>query len=131
MIRLDRTVLDIRDRAQHRDHVFPLWREGGKFREVKGNYLIVDNGYHKVRGPRMVQGNNLVHTPSRRGCTRPQLSVLYADRTIRKSGPVGATTSTPAYSARRNRVQHCLENQDEHICTSPRTSTFSTRRSIS
>ena len=49
IIRFDGTVLAIRDEPQYRDCVYQLRRKDGELRNVKGNYLIVDNGYHKVR----------------------------------------------------------------------------------
>lgn len=47
--RFDPTIEQVRDNPLYRDKEFSLRRKDGSLLTVKGNYLIVDNGYHKVR----------------------------------------------------------------------------------
>ena len=48
IIRYDAAVKMIRDNPQYKDRTFVLYNSDGTWSTVKGVYLIVDNGYHKV-----------------------------------------------------------------------------------
>ena len=48
IIRYDLTVRKVREEAPYRDRTFKLTKRDGTTKDVKGNYLIVDHGYHKV-----------------------------------------------------------------------------------
>ena len=73
-IRFDGTVLAVRDEPQYQ-----LRRKDGEFRSVKGNYLIVDNGYHKVRTVSDglgLQGSTRALTQGKQCCQRIDPSVV-------------------------------------------------------
>lgn len=48
IIRYDAAVTMIRQDPAYRNRVFRLWNADGTWTEVKGCYLLVDNGYHQV-----------------------------------------------------------------------------------
>lgn len=48
IIRYDPAVMKIREDPQYAERTFSLKRADGTTEEHRGNYLIVDNGYHKV-----------------------------------------------------------------------------------
>ena len=55
IIRYDDAVQQIRKNATYTERVFHLRGKDGELIDCKGNYLIVDNGYHKVRSLRSLR----------------------------------------------------------------------------
>ena len=49
IIRFDPAVIKVRDDPQYNAQTFSLTRGDGTTEEHKGNYLLVDSGYHKVK----------------------------------------------------------------------------------
>lgn len=49
IIRYDLTVERVREDPRYKDQTFELRRSDGTVMECQGNYLLVDNGYHKVK----------------------------------------------------------------------------------